>query len=395
MPEKQHIGIRQMGSLGPWGTNEEMSNLLGPKAYITHQQIDGDTFPVAALPKKLDEDIDNLKQSHNAYKQLDRSVLLSILASRKAIKKNEFPPGTKVGINIGSSRGATATFEKHYHDYMNTGKGKASPYASPTTTLGNLSSWVMADLALNGPVLSHSITCSTAIQALGNGMAWLKSGMADLFLAGGSEAPLTPFTLAQMQALKIYSTDSDADYPSRPLANNPRNGMILGEGAASFLLEPLSRQNFAGEKTNILLEAVGFGNEPLQGFTGISLEGTCFKRAMEMALEDADTGFDVDLILMHAPGTVKGDQAEAKAVRDVFGSNLPMLYSNKWQIGHTFGASAALSLVQALSILNTQQIPEFPYPIKNNTCQTPVRKIMINAAGFGGNAGSVIVSKPF
>jgi 3-oxoacyl-(acyl-carrier-protein) synthase len=81
--------------------------------------------------------------------------------------------------------------------------------ASPTTTLGNISSWVAHDLQSSGPEISHSITCSTALHALLNGVAWLKAGMADKFLVGGTEAPLTDFTIAQMRALKIYSNSAE------------------------------------------------------------------------------------------------------------------------------------------------------------------------------------------
>jgi len=311
------------------------------------------------------------------------------------MQQKQPPEKSKTGINIGSSRGATATFEKHHEAFLASKTAKASPYASPTTTLGNLSSWVMADLQLHGPVLSHSITCSTAVQALANGMAWLKAGMADYFLAGGSEAPLTPFTLAQMQALKIYAGDTSADYPCRPLAQNPANGLVLGEGAATFFLESLPITAFMHEDGPVLLEAAGFGNESLEGFTGISEEGLCFQRAMQMALAGQETGFHVDLVLMHAPGTVKGDKAEATAIESVFSNNQPVCYSNKWQIGHTFGSSAALSLIQAIEILRQQKLPALPYHATTGTCQLPVRKIMINAAGFGGNAGTLIVTKPF
>jgi 3-oxoacyl-(acyl-carrier-protein) synthase len=171
--------------------------------------------------------------------------------------------------------------------------------------------------------------------------------------------------------------------------------MVLGEGAGAFWLKPASREHLLEEPPLAILEATGFGHESQQGFTGIDEAGTAFQRAMQMALDDQETGFYVDLVLMHAPGTSKGDRAEQNAVRHVFGDRQPMLYSHKWQIGHTYGASAALGIAQALHILNTQQLPEFPYETVPLSAQRkPVRKIMVNAAGFGGNAGSLILSKP-
>src|SRR5690606_22899725 len=138
------------------------------------------------------------------------------------------------GINIGSSRGATNIFEKYYQEFIDSGQQKTNPLTSPSTTLGNIASWVASDLNNKGPVISHSSTCSTALQAIINGIAWLRSGLCTPFLAGGSEAPLAAFTIAQMQALKIYPRLS-GDYPVRSIyLSKVQNSLILGAGAACF-----------------------------------------------------------------------------------------------------------------------------------------------------------------
>lgn len=142
-----------------------------------------------------------------------------------------------------------------------------------------------------------------------------------------------------------------------------------------------------------IVESIGLGSEPLEGFTGISREGTCFQRAMRKAIQQQISPDPPDLIIPHAPGTVKGDQAEFNAIHKIFGSDIPPLYSHKWQTGHTFGASAGLSISLALFILKNQNVPEFPYPVETKKPVIPINKIMINAAGFGGNAGSLILSR--
>ena len=96
-----------------------------------------------------------------------------MVASRKAIEKAGWTKEDIFGINIGSSRGATDLFEKHFQEYLET--GKAQTLASPTTTLGNISSWVAHDLQSSGPEISHSITCSTALHSVLNGVAWLRA----------------------------------------------------------------------------------------------------------------------------------------------------------------------------------------------------------------------------
>ncbi|HSI90742.1 MAG TPA: beta-ketoacyl synthase N-terminal-like domain-containing protein, partial [Adhaeribacter sp.] len=184
--------------------------------------------------------------------------------------------------------------------------------SSPTTTLGNLASWVAQDLAVSGPVISHSITCSTALQAIANGFAWLKAGMAEKFLAGGTEAPLTPFTIAQMNALKIYAeTLQPEKFPCQPHNPEKRNTFVLGEGAAVFALEmlPFSALKLRPEKP-VILEGVGFGTETIGSKTGISEEGLHFQKAMQNALKSTGSDEPIDLVIMHAPGTAAGDAAE-------------------------------------------------------------------------------------
>jgi 3-oxoacyl-(acyl-carrier-protein) synthase len=103
----------------------------------------------------------------------------------------------------------------------------------------------------------------------------------------------------------------------------------------------------------------------------------------------------IDAVLLHAPGTLKGDNAEINAVTEIFRDNLPALFSNKWQVGHSLGASAALNLVLALQILNTKKFPAFPYKVHVPEIKPKqFKSLLINAAGFGGNGGSLLVSSP-
>ena len=140
------------------------------------------------------------------------------------------------GINIGSSRGATRLFEMYHENFLK--NKQTSVLTSPTTTLGNISSWVSQDLQSQGPEISHSVTCSTSLHSVLNGIAWINSGMCDRFLVGGSEAPLTEFTIAQMQALKIYGREMEEEYPCKALdILKTKNSMVLGEGSSVACLE--------------------------------------------------------------------------------------------------------------------------------------------------------------
>lgn len=381
------VSITSIGSFSPLGhtLQQVWENYLQKDSLVKSTVIDGRNVPVAALPSELKDLAKALTLEDTRYKNLDKSVLYAILASRRAAAIAGWKQGDDFGINIGSSRGATELFENHYREYLET--GKSGVQASPSTTLGNISSWVAHDLKTTGPDVSHSITCSTALHALLNGVAWLRAGMADKFLVGGSEAPLTPFTIAQMQAMKIYSS-LDGDYPCRAMDMDKKaNTMVLGEGAAAACLE-------AGIKNNAIayIEGIGYATEELKHSVSISANAECLQKSMQMALGNMSPK-EIDAIVMHAPGTVKGDSSEYNAIHKVFGNDIPLLTTNKWKIGHTFGASGLLSLEMAVLMIQNKAFIGVPYLANEFVSKKPINKVLINAVGFGGNAVSVVIGK--
>ena len=219
-------------------------------------------------------------------------------------------------------------------------------------------------------------------------MAWLQSGMIDKFLVGGSEAALTPYTIAQMRAMKLTPQEETASaYPSQALnLFKKKNTMVLGEGAGMACLE-------TGKKKNALayITGVGYATEELDHAVSLSEDGICFQKSMKMALGSTAVK-DIDAIVMHAPGTIKGDMAEMEAVKTVFGEELPLLTTNKWKVGHTFGASGMLNLELAVKMLQEQTFIGVSY-LKEATGPKALNTILINAVGFGGNAVSVLISK--
>jgi 3-oxoacyl-(acyl-carrier-protein) synthase len=344
---------------------------------------------VSELSKDAKAEILKLKASDTKYKALDDSVLFGIYSAREAIEKAGWKPQDNFGINIGSSRGATQLFENYHADFL---KNKtAKTLSSPTTTLGNISSWIGHDLQTQGPEISHSITCSTALHAMLNGVAWLQAGLCDKFLVGGSEAPLTPFTIAQMQALKIYakgdSEGSEAShFPCRALdGNKKQNTMVLGEGAAMACLESQETPNALAKITGI-----GYATEILEHNVSLSANGNCFIKSMAMALGDLNPS-DIDVIVTHTPGTIKGDAAEINAIKTIFCNTIPSLTTNKWKLGHTLGASGMLSIEMAVLMLQKQEFITIPYIETQQPKQ--LKNILVNAVGFGGNAVSILLSK--
>lgn len=383
---KDVISIVGLGSVSAIGAGFESirSTYRDNKHYIGRKSIGAYSDWVGAASTSVKQELSTVKSEYSDYENLDDSVLFAIIAARYALANAQWERGAKIGINLGSSRGATELMEQYHRQFLET--GKTSALSSPFTTLGNVAFWVGQDLQLTGPEFSHSITCSTALHALLNGVAWLKSGLSDKFMVGGSEAPLTPFTLAQMKALRIYSKE-EGPYPCRAMDfGKSSNTMVLGEGAAVACLE-----QGKSEKTLAYVKGWGYASEVWKHPAALSANGECLQKSMKMALGHLSPS-EIDVIVMHAPGTIKGDEAELNAIKSVFGSHLPALTGNKWKIGHTLGASGMFSLELGITMLVEQKF--IPMPFHQVAPPDRLKYILINAVGFGANAVSILLESP-
>jgi 3-oxoacyl-(acyl-carrier-protein) synthase len=379
---KQPVYIHSIASISALGiTSAEIwDNYLHKNSLFQKLEATKKEYWVSKFSDKEITFLNTIISSDSKYKHLDKSVVMAILVARKCFENSNFS-NKNIGINFGSSRGATTLFEKYHTDFIN--GGLVSTFTSPATTLGNISSWVSHDLQTDGPEISHSITCSTGLHALLNGIAWLQSGMSNEFLVGASEAPLTPFTLSQMTALKVYSNE-DIALANRCLDfGKTSNTMVLGEAAACLSL------SLNSEKAIAKITGIGFATEILSSSTSISTEAECFQKSMKMAI---GTNYfeDIDAIVMHAPGTIQGDKTEFEAIKKVFGNNSPLLTSNKWKVGHTFATSGLLSIELAILMLQNQHFIESPF-YKNQNTTKKLKRVLVNAVGFGGNAVSVLI----
>ena len=396
---KSPVSITALASLSALGSNSKQiwENYQNEDHFISEKKFKSFSALVAQISEEDKIAIQELRNSDSKYVNLDDSVLYCMYVSRKAVKDAGWKSSDNFGINIGSSRGATSLFEKYHKAFLES--NVAETLSSPTTTLGNISSWTAHDLQTDGPEISHSIACSTGLHALLNGVVWVLSGMANKFLVGGSEAALTDFTIAQMKALKIYAKNDvvgkvslreqsrSNTYPCQALnLNKKQNTMVLGEGAAVLCLEK-------GVKENALavISGVGYATEILEHNVSISTEATCFQKSMKMALGEMNPN-EIDAIVMHAPGTIKGDLSEVKAIEKVFGKDVPFLTTNKWKLGHTFATSGLLSIELAVLMLQHQQVVSVPFT-KPQRKPKQLKNIVVNAVGFGGNAVSVLLTK--
>lgn len=335
-----------------------------------------------------------LTDFHSIQKQhptLDPSIQLALLASKQIPLDHFREKNLRWGCNIGSARGTTQTWEERYQHYLS--HQCVPPDTSPLTTAGSIGTKVLASLSIapESIAFDHSATCNSSAVALANGYAWLKAGMCDLFLVGGAEMPLTPFTLAQMQALRIYSNQVEFPY-CKPFNQKRENTFVLGSGAGLLLLKNEAQ---APNAEAIEIEAIGFASEIPPSLTGISTDAKHIQSALRSAIGQLpDNDNRVDLIIPHAPGTAKGDHAEYQAYRGVF-DELPFIFPTKHLTGHTFGASTAINIAIAKDMY-AGRFPIYPtYDLCFDRKEFPkkIRRIAVISAGFGGMAMAIILKK--
>lgn len=386
------IVIGSIGSVSALGGDYStvLQSLLSSKPHFQIRDLNAVKFPIFHIQKDVEIELNELLRQHTKFKKIDRTVHLAILAADKCLAGYPTEENAEWVINAGSSRGATGVWENFYKEFL---MDQSIPVkSSPLTTLGNISTHVAQHQKIKGFNIDHSITCGSGLQALANAFAWLKSGLANHFLAIGTEAPLTDFTIGQMSVLGIYS-QNEGEFPciSCGINETKTNSFCLGEAAVSIAL--LTKQN--PQKGEIILAGMGTASEVITNPTSISPNGEAFIHGMEKALESAGImANEIDIVIPHSPGTYHGDQAELNAIRTVFGNELPKVINHKFLTGHTLGASGLLSVELAYYFLTENLEFEFPYPslYPQKQVESP-KTIMINSMGFGGNSVSIILKK--
>jgi 3-oxoacyl-[acyl-carrier-protein] synthase II len=258
---------------------------------------------------------------------------------------------------------------------------------------------------LRGPSLSHTSACSSSAHAIGEAMRWLQRGDADVMVAGGAEATISPIGIAGFSAMFALSRrNDDPEAASRPW-DKGRDGFVCGEGAGTLVLETLTRAKRRGAR--ILAELVGYAaTSDAFHITKPSPNGAGGARAMRLALKDAQMSPDqIEYINAHGTSTPAGDTEEAKAIIDVFGTHATdkkvWVSSTKSMMGHLLGAAGAVESGVCLKAMETSIIP----PTINLVDQDPetpldfvplkarerrIRRAMSNSFGFGGTNACLI-----
>jgi 3-oxoacyl-[acyl-carrier-protein] synthase II len=291
------------------------------------------------------EGIEASRRLSGKERRLDRVTQLALAAAAGALEDAGLAGavGEDAGVVLGSSRGATGLLEAAHERYLERGAAGVGPHVSPYTTAGNLSGAVALRFGLRGPSLSVSAACSSAAQAIGSAFDAIRHGRAEVMLAGGAEACLTPFCVSMFAATGILSRRAgDPKKASRPF-DRDRDGIVLGEGAGVIVLEAESHARRRGAR--VYAELCGFGATCDAGsLTGVPRSGEGLVRAMRAALADAGIGVGaIDYVNAHGTATVAGDRAEAAALAEVLGerrTRVPVSSTKGSKRSHAFWLSS-------------------------------------------------------
>ena len=354
----------------------------------------------------LAEGVANVKE----LRRLDRFTQFAIAAAADAVRDSgidfEKEEPYRCGVIIGSGIGGLAEFEAQHERLLKKGIDKVSPFTIPKLIVNAASGHVSSIHGIKGPNFSVATACASAANSLGEALRAIRYGDADVMVAGGSEAALTPMGLAGFQNMRALSFRSEApQQASRPF-DSERDGFVLSEGAGVVVLEELEHARKRGAK--IYGELMGYGASGDAGhITQPDGEGRGAARAMSMALEDAGvTPESIDYINAHGTSTPLGDKAETSAIKKVFGEHSKSLVvsSIKSHLGHTLGASGGIELVACAKALQHNVIPptinlETPDPecdldyAPNQPREMPVQVTMSNSFGFGGHNASLVLGR--
>jgi 3-oxoacyl-[acyl-carrier-protein] synthase II len=341
-------------------------------------------------------------------RKMARVSQLAVSASIEALKdagldlKNE--DAMRVGCVIGSAAGDTAHVEDQHERFLKMGPGSVNPLTVPRVIPNMPVCNTAIVLGIHGPSVGITAACSTGTHSIGIALGLLRGGMADVILAGGAEATLTPYVLDAYSTMGVLSTLNDKpEAASRPFDLN-RDGFVMGEGACVMVLETLEHAEKRGAKPLALLSGFGMTSDAF-GIAAPDPEGTWAAAAMQIAVKDAGlVTEDIGYINAHGTSTRMNDKTETLAIKKAFGTRDIPVSSSKSMIGHTLGAAGAIEAAATLLAVHHGILPPtINYESKDPECDLDVipnraRTVKIGAAisnsfGFGGQNGVLVFTK--
>jgi 3-oxoacyl-[acyl-carrier-protein] synthase II len=337
-------------------------------------------------------------------KRTDRFAQFAIATAVQAMREagldeslGEIDP-TRFGVIIGSGIGGIWTFEEQHQKLLERGPSRVSPFFVPMFISDIAAGLVSIRWGLKGPNYCTVSACASSAHAVGNAFRSIKHGEADLMVAGGTEATVSPQTIAGFAAMTALSERNDSpETASRPF-DATRDGFVLGEGSGMMVLEELEHARARG--ATIIAEVVGYGQTAdAYHITAPAEGGEGAVRAMQAALREAGaTADDVDYVNAHGTSTPANDKNETAAIRTALGQRAYdiIVGSTKSMTGHTLGAAGGIeAVISALACREGKIPPTINFHERDPDCdlnyatdgmvERPVRLALSNSFGFGGH----------
>jgi len=411
---RRRVVITGLGLVTPLGNQVQDSwdNLVAGRTGIqTITKFDASSFACQFAGEVKGFNIEDYIPAKEA-RHMDTFIHYGLAASMQAIRDAGLPTGEalapeladRIGVLVGSGIGGLPMIEQTYKDYAERGPRRISPFFVPASIINMISGHVSIYHGFRGPNLGVVTACTTGLHAIGLAARLIEAGDADIMVAGGAEATVSPLGIGGFAASRALSTrNDDPATASRPF-DKDRDGFVLGEGAGVMVLESLESAQARGAK--IYAELVGFGmSGDAHHMTAPDVDGP--KRSMLSALRNAGLNTDeVQYLNAHGTSTPLGDANETNAIKLAFGDDAKKLVVNstKSMTGHLLGGAGGIESVFTVLAIHNQISP----PTMNifnqdpacdlDYCANTAREMKIDAAlknnfGFGGTNGSLVFKR--
>jgi 3-oxoacyl-[acyl-carrier-protein] synthase II len=413
-------GIGAVTNLGhtasaTWNAMLEGKSGISPISGSYFENWSDDQWDVKIAGEVKDWD-PTLHMNGREAKRLDRFCQFAIAAANEAVAQagidfSTHPDLTRCGIIIGSGIGGIQTIEEAVKILWDKGPGRLSPFTVPRLMANAASGDISIRFGLKGPSDSHTTACASSGHSIGDAFKLMQRGEADVMLAGGSEAAISPLCVGAFTNMRALSTRNDEPTKASRPFDRARDGFVLAEGAAVLVLETLTHAKARGAE--ILCEIMGYGASSDAGhITAPDPEGSGARRAMELAIASASLNpSDIDYLNAHGTSTPLGDAAEVAAATALFGDHARkskggklLMSSSKSMIGHCLGASGGVESIAVIGAIREGVVtptincenPDDNFDmdfVPGVSRQTKVRYALNNTFGFGGHNVSLLFGR--
>lgn len=409
---KRRVVVTGIGLLTPLGIGVEKSwnGLIQGKSgirRITH-------FDTSSFQTQIAGEVDNFNPEDyietKEIKKMDRFIHFGVAAAMMAMEDSQLKIGEhnadRVGVYVGAGLGGLPTIEHYHKVLLEKGPKRITPFFVPMLIINLAAGQISIKFGAKGPNSAPATACATGSHAIGDAFKVIQRGDADVMIAGGTEAVITPMGIGGFNSMKALSTRNDEpEKASRPF-DKDRDGFVMGEGAGILILEELTHA--IERKARIYAEIIGYGlTGDAYHITSPAPKGEGGARCMAMALRDAGVNpQSVDYINAHGTATKYGDELETAAIKTVFKEYAykVAVSSTKSMTGHLLGAAGGVeAVVCVLSIYNDIIAPTInldnPDPECDLDCvphkarQANVNYAMSNSFGFGGTNACLLFKK--